>query len=92
MMPLRLDQRLATLIFKPDREPHITIEKERCAACPARPCTNVCPAGLYVWENGEIIHNCDGCLECGSCRSVCPRGAITWRYPTGGYGVRFRWG
>ena len=91
-MPLRLDERLATLAFKPDPEPHITIDKPRCDACAARPCISVCPAGLYVWQNGEIIHNCDGCLECGSCRSVCPHGAITWRYPAGGHGVRFRWG
>jgi len=50
------------------------------------------PAGLYVWENDQMVFNCEGCLECGSCRVVCPNGAVAWRYPRGGYGVQFRWG
>jgi ferredoxin like protein len=91
-MTSRLDVRLATLSFRSDPEPHIVIEGTLCLACEARPCTFVCPAGLYVWEQDQIVHTCEGCLECGSCRAVCPRGAITWRYPRGGYGVRYLWG
>ena len=91
-MENRLDIKLETLEHKSDPEPHITIQNELCLACEGRPCTIVCPAGLYVWEDNQIVHNCDGCLECGSCRLVCEPGAITWRYPRGGYGVRYRWG
>ena len=91
-MPRRLDVKLATLAHKPDPEPHIVIRKELCQTCEGRPCTVVCPAGLYVWEGGQIVHSCEGCLECGSCRAICPQKAIDWRYPIGGYGVRFRWG
>ncbi len=91
-MTVRLDLKLGTLTFRPDPEPHITIEPERCRCCAGRPCTTVCPAGLYVWENDQLVHNCEGCLECGSCRAVCPHGAIAWRYPLGGYGVLYRWG
>ncbi len=91
-MQARLDLRLATLTFKPDPEPHIVIHKELCLACEDRPCIFVCPAGLYVWENDRMVFNCEGCLECGSCRIVCPHGAVAWRYPRGGHGVRYRWG
>ena len=91
-MMVRLDLKLATLTLKPDSEPHIAIDAERCRSCAGRPCTIVCPAGLYVWEHSQLVHNCEGCLECGSCRAVCPHEAITWRYPLGGYGVRYRWG
>jgi ferredoxin like protein len=91
-MPVRLDLKVATLAFKPDPEPHIVIETRLCRSCEGHPCTVVCPAGLYVWDADQLVHNCEGCLECGSCRLVCPQGAIQWRYPLGGYGVRYRWG
>ena len=91
-MTVRLDLKLGTLTFTPDPEPHIAIQGDKCLACAGRPCTIVCPAGLYVWENDQLVHNCEGCLECGSCRAVCPHGAITWRYPLGGHGVRYLWG
>jgi ferredoxin like protein len=91
-MEARLDLKLGTLTFKPDREPHIVVQKELCLACKGRPCTIVCPAGLFVWENDQMVFNCEGCLECGSCQVVCPHEAVTWRYPRGGYGVRYCWG
>jgi ferredoxin like protein len=91
-MDVRLDLKLDTLVHKPDREPHIVIDGGRCVDCAERPCTVVCPAGLYVWTDGTMTHNCEGCLECGSCRIVCPHGAIEWRYPRGGCGVRYWWG
>jgi ferredoxin like protein len=87
-----LDTKLATVISRPDPEPHIVIRTELCLACEERPCTIVCPANLYWWTGAQMVHNCEGCLECGSCRAVCPHGAITWRYPRGEYGVRYRWG
>ena len=91
-MENRLDEKLATLAFKTDPEPHIVIEEEKCPACEGRPCIVVCPANLYLWEVDRVVHTCEGCLECGSCRVICPQGAITWHYPRGGYGVRYRWG
>ena len=91
-MQVRLDLKLETLAFKADPEPHIVIHKELCAGCDGRPCIVACPAGLYSWEGGGIVHNCEGCLECGSCRAICPLDALEWRYPRGGYGVRYRWG
>jgi ferredoxin like protein len=91
-MENRLDEKLATLAFKTDPDPHIVIEEEKCPSCASRPCIVVCPANLYLWEGDHIVHTCEGCLECGSCRIICPQGAITWHYPRGGYGVHYRWG
>jgi ferredoxin like protein len=91
-MEVRLDLRLDTLVHKPDSDPHIVIDTAYCTDCEGRLCTIVCPAGLYIWMGDQMTHNCDGCLECGSCRIVCLHQAIEWRYPRGGYGVRYRWG
>ncbi|MDH7479765.1 MAG: ferredoxin family protein, partial [Syntrophomonadaceae bacterium] len=44
-------------------------------------------------KDGEISFDCAGCLECGTCRVVCPRpGAIEWNYPRGGFGIVYRYG
>ncbi|WP_243678951.1 4Fe-4S dicluster domain-containing protein [Vulcanisaeta distributa] len=33
-----------------------------------------------------------GCLECGTCRVVCPENNIEWNYPKSGFGVQYRFG
>ncbi|HOV79032.1 MAG TPA: hypothetical protein PK728_02920, partial [Bacillota bacterium] len=51
--------------------------------------------GLYTVKEGEseISFDYAGCLECGTCRAVCPKkGAIDWRYPRGGFGINYRYG
>ncbi|HOV80991.1 MAG TPA: ferredoxin family protein [Bacillota bacterium] len=76
-----------------DEQAHIVLNKEICAFCADKPCTFACPAGLYVWKDGEMSFDYAGCLECGTCRAVCPKeGAISWRYPRGGFGINFRYG
>jgi ferredoxin like protein len=88
----QLDLRLATLVFRADPEPHIVVQTDLCLDCAERPCLFACPARLFVWEGGQMVFTCEGCLECGSCRVVCHREAVSWRYPRGGFGVRYRWG
>lgn len=77
-----------------DDEAHITLNKEYCRRCEAKPCTFACPAGLYTVKDGELSFDYAGCLECGTCRLVCPHAgqALLWRYPRGGFGVVFRYG
>jgi len=77
-----------------DDEGHIRLNKEHCRECAAKPCTIACPAGLYTIRDGEISFDYAGCLECGTCRVVCPKSgvAIIWNYPRGGFGVQFRYG
>ncbi len=77
-----------------DDEAHIVVKKEICSSCRPKPCTVACPAGLYSVKDGELSFDYAGCLECGTCRVVCPRAseAIEWKYPRGGFGVSFRYG
>jgi ferredoxin like protein len=91
---MKIDERLARDAFRPDDESHIVIDQERCARCEVRRCIRMCPGQLYtlVEETGEMRVEHAGCLECGTCLVVCPEGALQWRYPCGGSGVRFRFG
>jgi ferredoxin like protein len=81
-------------IFKNDQESHIIINQALCRECDIKPCLSICPAGLYSIseETGEVLIEYTGCLECGSCRVVCPSGALEWHYPRGGFGVQYRYG
>ncbi len=77
-----------------DEEAHIEVDKRYCRDCREKPCCISCPAGLYVLKDDEISFDYAGCLECGTCRVVCPmsRDAIRWRYPRGGFGIQYRYG
>jgi ferredoxin like protein len=73
--------------------PHIKINKEICRACTGKPCLVACPASLYTLKEEEIGFDYAGCLECGTCRIICPKpGAIDWSYPRGTFGVAYRYG
>jgi len=89
---LSIEERLSLNVFNVDKESHIVVDTSKCKTCEIKPCLYVCPADLYKLEEGEIVFNHEGCLECGSCRVVCPQGAIQWNYPRGGFGVQFRYG
>ena len=91
---LSVDDKLATVKIKIDKDAHITVKKERCQECPTRPCLVICTAENYKWDEkrDELVFNYEGCLECGACRIICPRDAIEWSYPKGGYGVKYRFG
>lgn len=81
--------------IKNDSESHIVIDAAKCASsCKKRLCVTVCPAALYEFneEAGKMVVEYAGCLECGTCLVACGEGALTWRYPRGGYGVRYRYG
>ncbi len=79
--------------FNFDREAHIVIDPEQCAACAHRYCTTTCPARCYTWSEKDQKMNFvyDGCVECGTCHVVCEASHFTrWRYPRGGFGVSYR--
>lgn len=93
MEKLSVEKRLALVKFEVHEKPHIILDKEKCRVCKERLCVRACPAGLYeVDEKGEILFNYEGCLECGTCRLICPYNAVKWEYPEGGYGVLFQFG
>lgn len=91
---LRIDDKLARDAFNICRDAHITVRKELCGDCDSRPCLTACPAANYTWDDSSdcLVFNYEGCLECGTCRFICPLDAIEWSYPRGGFGVSYRWG
>ncbi|WP_196611061.1 ferredoxin family protein [Pectinatus brassicae] len=79
--------------FVDEDNPHIVIDKDKCSDCKEKACLYVCPAGLYTIKNDNITFDYAGCLECGTCRTVCTAEGITkWAYPKGTFGVEFRYG
>ena len=93
MSRLSRADKLALDKFEVDEgQPHILINNELCKNCKEKSCLLVCPASLYSEQNGEIIVEWAGCLECGTCRAVCSRKAIQWVYPRGGFGIIYRQG
>ncbi len=92
---MAVDEKLTKNAFRHDEQSHIQIDAEVCRArCRERYCVRVCPAALYEWneESDRMTVEFAGCLECGTCLVACREGALTWRYPRGGYGVRYRYG
>jgi len=98
---LSLEDRLYLVQYKTGEASHLKVKDEAlCTRCAGRPCTTVCPAGVYAWaqeETGEhgterLVISYENCLECGACRISCPERNILWTYPRGGYGVSYRYG
>jgi ferredoxin like protein len=89
---MSIENRLYLVPYQVDPERHIEVKVDACSACIGRQCTQVCPAECYVFADGRLEFNFEGCLECGSCRIVCEEDAIDWKYPRGGFGTHFRYG
>jgi len=91
---LNLAERLYLNQFRVDNgHPHISIRyAELCRHCEEKPCLYVCPVENFKMVNGGIELSWEECLECGSCRVACKRGAIEWNYPRGGFGIKYRYG
>lgn len=91
---MNIDAKLGLDVFKISKESHIIIKNEICREqCENRPCLYVCPADLYdVNDEGEMVVNYEGCLECGTCLISCDKKALEWTYPRAEYGVQYRLG
>lgn len=92
---MNIEAKLGWDVFQVDSEqPHIVVNHEICQTrCTVRYCLHVCPANLYsLDEQGRVLVNYEGCLECGTCFIACRDDALTWHYPRAGYGVQYRFG
>jgi ferredoxin like protein len=90
---MKVDEKLIKNFFRVKSESHITIDQELCKKSECEVCVRICPAGLYeLNEDGKISVEYTGCLECGTCWVSCPYKAIKWEYPSGGFGVQYRYG
>jgi len=92
MSRARVEDKLAVDKFDVDREVHIQVDGDICKACEEHYCVYVCPADCYKLGEGHVTYSYEGCLECGSCRIACRRGAIEWTLPRAGFGVCFEYG
>jgi ferredoxin like protein len=92
-MNISIEERLGLVSFEVDKEKHIKVDTSICRDCKDKPCLRFCPAKRYTLEKGgEIKHDHEGCIECGSCKFACPRGAVDFGYPKGGFGVYYKFG
>lgn len=91
---MKIEEKIALDAIKNDKESHIRLDQKRCGECRERICVAVCPGRLYSRneETGEMVVEYAGCLECGTCMIACTRGAVSWEYPRGEYGVQYRYG
>jgi len=94
MNPTGLTQKIAVNKYELDEgHPHIEVNEELCRAlCEDLACLYVCPAGVYSEQNGKIVADWAGCLECATCQVASPAEALHWVYPRGGFGVIYRYG
>ena len=71
-----VEDKISTVRFNSDIEPHIKVTTETCETCYEKPCLYVCPVQNYVLMDGKVVFSC----------------AIEWNYPRGGYGACLRYG
>ena len=92
-MDVNIKAKLGKNTIKADSEKHIKAKTEICKNCTDKVCLYVCPAHVYSLDKeGNLLIELDGCLECGTCRIACVRGALDWHYPRGGFGVQYKYG
>jgi ferredoxin like protein len=91
---MKVEEKIALDAIKNDRESHIVLDQAKCATCEKRWCIAVCPGHLYSLnsDTGEMVVEYAGCLECGSCKIACLNNAVSWDYPKGDFGIRYRFG
>jgi ferredoxin like protein len=89
---MKVEEKLALNKYAQAPQPHIVVNKDRCSVCEQKPCIYACPADCFVLREAHVSFSHEGCLECGSCRIVCPENAIDWAYPKGGFGICFQYG
>jgi ferredoxin like protein len=92
-MRLSIPEKTALDKYELNEETHIKVNQVMCSTCDKKPCTTVCPAGVYVYDSVTALISVDhaGCLECGTCIVACTPKGLTWEYPVGGYGVHYRY-
>ena len=94
MKTMSIEDRLYLCSYRRHNVPHIKVERRICnEKCKSKVCMTVCPAGSYELDaaNNIVVHH-ENCLECGSCRIVCPENNVDWGNPVFGKGVVYKYG
>ena len=90
-----IDDILMTLkYFTDEKEPHLKIKDPAvCVKCVGKPCVSFCPVGAYRLQQGGTVQIAvQSCVECGTCRVLCPPNNVSWKLPRGGFGVAYKFG
>lgn len=90
-----IDDMLMVLKYYVDEEEaHIRIvSQDVCKDCTSKGCLYFCPVSAYREEpDGTIQLAAQSCIECGSCRVMCPNQNVNWHYPRGGFGIAYKFG
>jgi electron transfer flavoprotein-quinone oxidoreductase len=80
-----LQERIAKLDYNDDSIPHIQVTKPRSEFMVKM--ASLCPTRCYSYENGNVILQHEGCIECGTCAYE-----TLWRHPRGTKGVSYKYG
>ena len=80
--------------FTDEQELHLAIiDDSVCQACETQPCIDFCPVGAYRPQDGRTVQIAvQSCVECGTCRVLCPYFNVSWKNPRGGFGVAYKFG
>ncbi len=94
---LSLEDKLYRTKYEPDTaHSHIEVDQEKLRQSGLnKVLPKLCPAEVYKVDptnEEDIVVSHENCLECGSCRMLDKEGAITWTYPDGGMGVKYKHG
>lgn len=91
---MKIEDKVALCSIKHHEDSHIQLDEEACKICETKICVISCPAHLYTIEpeSGKLKVDHTGCLECGTCLIICPKKAVTWKYPEPGFGIYYRYG
>lgn len=85
------DEALSVNRWRVSETSNLEVDQEKCKLCDSKPCIKACPAGCYKEKDEVMVVEYEGCLECGTCRVVCPLSSVSWRYPEHGRGVEYRY-
>src|ERR671911_2697536 len=80
-----LQERIAKLDYNDDSVSHIRVTKPRSEFMLKM--VSLCPTRCYNSENGDVILQHEGCIECGTCAYE-----TLWRHPRGGKGISYKYG
>jgi len=80
-----LDDRVAKLTYNDDRVAHIKVLKPTSEFM--KKMVTLCPTKCYSEENGNVLIQHEGCVDCGTCSQE-----TDWKHPRGEKGIHYQYG
>ena len=77
--------RIAGLSYNDDHEPHIKVLNPQTEFM--KKIVTLCPAKCYSEEDGKVLIQHEGCVDCGTCSQE-----TSWSHPRGEKGIHYKYG